>query len=240
MGSLPNRAESPDSHENTSRTAPRPWHPDEEAKLRDMIGTHTIPTIARYLRRTPKAIRSKLGRMQTASDEFAGFKAKDLVNWFGVTSKQVRRWREKGYLRSAAGRITEESVEAFCREHPEKIPYYRLGPDIQLWLRELGYPAVDGVPPRELAQRLHVSRRIVTHWVRQCWLREIAGRITFVSFRRFCRLRANQIPWERLADDELEWLRSVGCGAQRVFQGRDGGAAGACGSTNASTSSNHA
>jgi hypothetical protein len=204
-----------------------------------MIGTHTIPTIARYLRRTPKAIRSKLGRMQTPADEFAGFKAKDLVNWFGVTPKQVRRWREKGYLRSVAGRITEESVEEFCREHPEKIPYYRLNPDIQLWLRELGYPAVDGVPPRELAQRLHVSRRTVTHWVRQCWLREIDGRITFESLRRFCRMKAGQIPWDRLENHELEWLHSIGCGGRQVLQSSAGEVASDCGSTNASTSPDH-
>ena len=124
---------------NGRRSAPRPWDRVEEATLRDMVGTQSIPTVARYLRRTPKAVRSKLQRMETPVEDLAGFKGKDLVNWFNVTPKQVRRWREKGYLRSAAGRITEESLEAFCRDHPEKIPYDELGGHVQLWLRDLGY-----------------------------------------------------------------------------------------------------
>jgi hypothetical protein len=73
--------------------------------LLDMVGTQSIPIVARYLRRTPKAVRSKLQRMETPVEDLAGFKGKDLVNWFNVTPKQVRWWRETGYLRSAAGRI---------------------------------------------------------------------------------------------------------------------------------------
>ncbi len=133
---------------NGRRSTPRPWDRAEEATLLDMVGTQSIPTVARCLRRTPKAVRSKLQRMGAPLEDLAGFKGKDLVNWLNVTPKQVRRWREKGYLRSAAGRITEESLEAFCRDHPEKIPYNELGGHVQLWLRDLGYPAVDGFSPR--------------------------------------------------------------------------------------------
>ena len=80
---------------NGRRSAPRPWDRVEEATLRDMVGTQSIPTVARYLRRTPKAVRSKLQRMETPVEDLAGFKGKDLVNWFNVTPKQVRRWRDR-------------------------------------------------------------------------------------------------------------------------------------------------
>ena len=195
---------------NGRRSAPRPWDRVEEATLRDMVGTQSIPTVARCLRRTPKAVRSKLQRMGAPLEDLAGFKGKDLVNWFNVTPKQVRRWREKGYLRSAAGRITEESLEAFCRDHPEKIPYDELGEHVQLWLRDLGYPAIDGFSPRELADKLNVSRRQVAYWLRHCWLREINGKIPADSFRRFCKVHPEHIPYRKLDEDTQEWLRGMG------------------------------
>ncbi len=195
---------------NGRRSTPRLWDPAEEATLRDMVGTQSIPTVARYLRRTPKAVRSKLQRMGAPLEDLAGFKGKDLVNWLNVTPKQVRRWREKGYLRSAAGRITEESLEAFCRDHPEKIPYDELGGHVQLWLRDLGYPAVDGLSPRELADKLNVSRRHVAYWLRHFWLREIDGKIPADSLRRFCRAHPDQIPYNRLGEDKKDWLQSMG------------------------------
>ena len=181
-----------------------------------MVGTQSIPTVARCLRRTPKAVRSKLQRMGAPLEDLAGFKGKDLVNWLNVTPKQVRRWREKGYLQSAAGRITEESLEAFCRDHPEKIPYEELGGHVQLWLRDLGYPAVDGFSPRELANKLNVSRRQVAYWLRHCWLRDIDGKIPADSFRRFCRVHPEQIPYSKLDRDTQEWLRGMGYSPQAV------------------------
>ncbi len=192
------------------RSTPRPWGGIEEASLLDMVSTQSIPTVARCLRRTPKAVRSKLQRMGAPLADLAGFKGKDLVNLLNVTQKQVRRWREKGYLRSVAGRITEESLEAFCRDHPEKIPYHELSEHVQLWLRDLGYPAVEGISPRELAVKLNVSRRRVTYWLRRAWLREIDGKIPVDSLRRFCRAHPEQIPYDRLRQDTREWLWSLG------------------------------
>ncbi len=195
---------------NGRRSTPRPWGGTEEASLLDMVSTQSIPTVARCLRRTPKAVRSKLQRMGAPLEDLAGFKGKDLVNWLNVTPKQVRRWREKGYLRSVAGRITEESLEAFCRDHPEKIPYHELSEHVQLWLRDLGYPAVEGIPPRELAAKLNVSRRRVTYWLRRAWLREIDGKIPTESLRRFCRAHPDQIPYGKLDEESREWLCTVG------------------------------
>ena len=170
---------------NGRHSTPRPWDRVEEATLLDMVGTQSIPTVARSLRRTPKAVRSKLQRMGAPLEDLAGFKGKDLVNWLNVTPKQVRRWREKGYLRSAAGRITEESLEAFCRDHPEKIPYDELGGHVQLWLRDLGYPAVDGFSPRELADKLNVSRRQVAYWLRHCWQLQLIKPAPSLSIKSF-------------------------------------------------------
>ena len=193
---------------NGRHVTPRPWDRAEEATLLDMVGTQSIPTVARCLRRTPKAVRSKLQRMGAPLEALAGFKGKDLVNWLNVTPKQVRRWREKGYLRSAAGRITEESLEAFCRDHPEKIPYHELSEHVQLWLRDLGYPGVEGISPRELAVKLNVSRRRVTYWLRRAWLREIDGIIPTDSLRRFCRAHPDQIPYTKLDEGSQEWVKS--------------------------------
>lgn len=199
---------------NGRRSTPRPWGGTEEASLLDMVSTQSIPTVARCLRRTPKAVRSKLQRMGTRMEDVAGFKGKDLVNWLKVTPKQVRRWREKGYLKSVAGRITEESLEAFCRDHPEKIPYHELSEHVQLWLRDLGYPAVEGISPRELALKLNVCRRRVTYWLRRAWLREIDEKIPIDSLRRFCRAHPDQIPYGRLNEETQEWVKGLGYCAQ--------------------------
>ncbi len=196
---------------NGRRCTPRAWGRAEETTLLDMVGTQSIPTVARCLRRTPKAVRSKLQRMGAPLEDLAGFKGKDLINLLNVTPKQVRRWREKGYLKSVAGRITEESLEAFCRDHPEKIPYHELSEHVQLWLRDLGYPAVEGISPRELAGKLCVSRRRVTYWLRRAWLREIDGKIPTDSLCRFCRAHSDQIPYGKLDEESREWLRSMGC-----------------------------
>jgi hypothetical protein len=99
----------------------------------------SIPAIAIQLGRSPKSIRSKLVKLKP-TDVLKGFKAKDLANTLKLTSRQIRRWRERGYLDAVAGRITESSLGRFCRAHPEKVPYASLDPSTRLWLRDLGYP----------------------------------------------------------------------------------------------------
>jgi len=49
-------------------------------------------------------------------------------------------------LLTRGGRITESSFSKFLADHPKKIPFGTLSPDMQSWLREMGYPAEDPEP----------------------------------------------------------------------------------------------
>lgn len=117
----------------------RPWSRVEEDELRDAASSLTIPMIATNLNRSEASVRLKLRNLGYDFRDLAGFKVKDLAGVLGVTIRQVRRWRQKGYLRGVNGRITEESFARFCRVHVEKIPYDSLGWDTRLWLRGFGY-----------------------------------------------------------------------------------------------------
>jgi hypothetical protein len=124
---------------SSSWVSGRPWTHSEADELRDAASSQTIPTIAKTLGRSEASVRLKLRNLGYDFRDLAGFKVKDLAGMLGVTIRQVRRWRQKGYLRGINGRITEESFAKFCRIHAEKIPYDRLGWDTQLWLRSFGY-----------------------------------------------------------------------------------------------------
>lgn len=124
---------------SSSWVSGRPWTGAEEDELRDAASSQTIPTIAKHLGRSETSVRLKLRNLGYDFRDLAGFKVKDLAGMLRVTIRQVRRWRQKGYLRGMNGRITEESFAKFCRIHAEKIPYDALGWDAQLWLRSFGY-----------------------------------------------------------------------------------------------------
>ncbi len=85
------------------------------------------------------------GNPGEGSPRLSGFKAKDLVALLTVSPRQVRRWRERDYLKSVAGRITEQSFQRFCQERPDRIPYESLDRTTQRWLRDLGYPGSEQV-----------------------------------------------------------------------------------------------
>lgn len=134
-----NTSSRPGRSSSSSWVSGRPWTRADEDELRDAASSQTIPTIAKHLGRSETSVRLKLRNLGYDFRDLAGFKVKDLAGMLGVTIRQVRRWRQKGYLRGVNGRITEESFARFCRTHAQKIPYDTLGWDVQLWLRSFGY-----------------------------------------------------------------------------------------------------
>lgn len=97
--------------------------------------------IARRLGRSVESIVARLRRLGKSADFFGGFKAKDLAGVLEVSEADVRRWQRNGWLRRRRGRITEASLSAFCKAHPEEIPFGVLPPETQYWLVEVhGYP----------------------------------------------------------------------------------------------------
>jgi DNA-binding CsgD family transcriptional regulator len=184
----------------------RGWTPAEIEELLNLSSTQTIRTIARRLGRTEKSVRRKLEQMGRTQELLTGFKTKDLARDLQVSVRQVRRWRARGYLDCVAGRITEESFEKFCRNHPEKIPYRQLSREMQLWLDGYGYPAGQGLRVSELASMLHVSPKTVRRWIGLGWLQAGRGRISEESFARLHRQHPELIRFEELSSETREML----------------------------------
>jgi hypothetical protein len=122
------------------REAPnRRWDQKLDEALRELADC-TLDTIARRLGRSPKAILARVRRLGFDATFFGGQKSKDLVRYLNVSEGQVKSWVRLGWLRRRNGRITDDSLAQFCREHSELIPFESLSVEAQNWIRSLGYP----------------------------------------------------------------------------------------------------
>jgi hypothetical protein len=96
--------------------------------------------IAERLGRTVAAVRKKLRERGYTAESLGGYKVKDVADMFSVPPARVQYWVAEGLLLTKGGRITESSFSKFLADHPTKIPFETLRPDMQNWLREMGYP----------------------------------------------------------------------------------------------------
>jgi hypothetical protein len=94
---------------------------------------------------TIRAARAKLTRLDYSARELRGdtFTVDELAAALCVTARQVRRWKERGWLNTTRRRISQQDLAAFLRAHHEVVPYRMLPRDTQLFLIDLGYPASD-------------------------------------------------------------------------------------------------
>ncbi len=58
-----------------------------------------------------------------------------------MTPRQVRRWKERGWLETNDRRITEKCLGQFLRAHPDCIPFNGLPREDQVYLFSLGFPS---------------------------------------------------------------------------------------------------
>jgi hypothetical protein len=96
--------------------------------------------IAERLGRTIAAVRKKLRDLRYTADSLGGYKVKEVADMFSVAPARVQYWVAEKLLLTKGGRITESSFSKFLADHPKRIPFETLSPDMQNWLREMGYP----------------------------------------------------------------------------------------------------
>ncbi len=116
----------------------RRWDQMLDEALRELADC-TLETFARRLGRTPKAILGRIRRLGFDAGFFGGHKSKDLVRYLNVSEAQVKSWVHAGWLTRKRGRITDESLAQFCRDHSALIPFDSLTVEAQIWIRSLGY-----------------------------------------------------------------------------------------------------
>jgi hypothetical protein len=122
------------------RPKARPW-PDTEVNhlLWSIDSNASMALIAERLGRTVAAVRKKLRDLGYTAESLGGYKVKEAADMFSVPPARVQYWVAEKLLLTKGGRITESSFAKFLADHPKRIPFETLSPDMQNWLREMGY-----------------------------------------------------------------------------------------------------
>jgi len=119
----------------------RPWSDTEVNHLLWSIDSNaSMALIAERLGRTIAAVRKKLRDLRYTAESLGGYKVKEVADMFSVAPARVQYWVAEKLLLTKGGRITESSFSKFLADHPKRIPFETLSPDMQNWLREMGYP----------------------------------------------------------------------------------------------------
>ena len=124
------------------------WTESQTAALLGALGSDaTIESIAARTDHSVKSVRAKLARLDYEAHEIHGstvFTASTLAAMLRVTPRQVRRWKERAWLETEGGRITEKCLGQFLRTHPDRVPFDSLGRADQVFLVDIGFPSPEG------------------------------------------------------------------------------------------------
>jgi hypothetical protein len=122
------------------RPKARPWSDTEVNHLLWSIDSNaSLALIAERLGRTVASVRKRLRILGYTAESLGGYKVKEVADMFSVPPARVQYWVAEKFLLTKGGRITESSFSKFLADHPKRIPFETLGPDMQNWLREMGY-----------------------------------------------------------------------------------------------------
>ena len=142
----------------------KPWTPANVTALLGSLGGDLMDeSLEERTEHSIQAIRAKLVRMSYKSEELRSraFTVDELAAMFQVTSRQVRRWKENGWLKTTRRRVTDKDLSEFVKAHPERIAYNQLPRHIQVFLLDIGYPAPE-------ARQFHADVKSI--------LNDVAGR----------------------------------------------------------------
>jgi hypothetical protein len=125
------------------------WTEAQTAALLGALGADaTIESIALRTGHSVNAVRAKIARMDYQLNEihgFAVFTVAELSDLLHVTERQIRRWKERGWLETKGRKITEKHLRQFLREHADRVPFDALRREHQIYLLDLGYPRPEAV-----------------------------------------------------------------------------------------------
>lgn len=119
------------------------WTEAQTTALLGALGADaTIESIAARTGHSVKSVRAKIARLDYGVHEIRGmvYTVDTLADLLRVTPRQVRRWKERGWLETNDRRITEKCLGQFVRAHPDCIPFNSLPREDQVYLFSLGFP----------------------------------------------------------------------------------------------------
>lgn len=119
---------------------PAPWSDaDVNSMLWAIDSNASLALIAERLGRSVGAVRHKLRALGYTVESLGGYKVKEVADMLGVPIGRVRYWVAEELLLTKGGRITDSSLSKFLTDHPKKIPFDSLSPEMRDWLLEMGY-----------------------------------------------------------------------------------------------------
>jgi hypothetical protein len=119
------------------------WTESQTTALLGALGADaTIESIATRTGHSVKSVRARIARLDYGVQEVRGtvFTVDTLADLLRVTTRQVRCWKERGWLETNDRRITEKCLGQFLQAHPEQIPLDSLPRENQVFLIDLGFP----------------------------------------------------------------------------------------------------
>jgi len=122
----------------------KPWTPRQVTALLACLGGDLHPdSVEARTHHTIKAVHAKLARMDYKAHELrnGAYTVDELASMLNVSSRQIRRWKEKGRLKTTRRRINENNLAAFVKQHYQLVPYESLPRETQVYLLSLGNPA---------------------------------------------------------------------------------------------------
>ena len=153
------------------------WTQHEICALLGTIGGDLMnETLVERTHHSPKACYAKLYRLGHTVNELrsGAFTVDEVAEMFQVTTRRVRTWKEKGWLKTTRRRVTDKDLVAFIKEHHELIAFDALPLKVRTFLIDLGYPAKE-------ASRFKANVKAILETVagrkKRCDAQQTSGRV---------------------------------------------------------------
>ncbi len=120
----------------------RTWTEKEMAYLLEHAGTLSVSRLAKELKRSKCAVKSKLEKLELSARVAEGYSVADLVQVFGEREGKVRRWLERGLMGplhwygSRQARVPEKNVARFIEQRAQEYDLRRVD---QAWFKAMAF-----------------------------------------------------------------------------------------------------
>lgn len=209
------------------------WSEEDECILLNLAGYKSARAIAKRLRRSETAVRTRLNLMGKSSRvHLEGFSRFALAKELHLSAKMIQRLIVEGSLEVRDPRITRESLDRFRRLEPgepikrngfEQEPVSAAGASCETDPPVLSVPAAvpaasSGAEQKssrakrvwaEVASSLSLSPEAVETLIARGVLQLYDARITEKSLRGLCRRHGSLISCEFLSRETRDWLQST-------------------------------
>ncbi|MBA3915752.1 MAG: hypothetical protein H0X25_18245 [Acidobacteriales bacterium] len=111
--------------------------------LRELAGCRSKSAIAKRLGRTVCSVKAKATSLQLCTRVRDGYSQQDLTELFGVSAQTIRRWTMRSWLTVTNGRVCDEAVIRFLKNHPDQYSLRRVNEE---WFKGLIFPRFNVLP----------------------------------------------------------------------------------------------